>query len=297
MMNRKHNAKHKNKYRILSIVALCIALLLTAFLIATSLIRHNERVQTSKICELYYGNNNSVTKERDDYSDLKNKNSECDDNVDLNTEQIQDRFIPLLQINPETVGWIKVGNLADEPVVYRDNEFYLNHDFYQKKSSSGTVFVDVENTDLENDKYVIVYGHDLRDGSKFGSLKEYLNIEQLKNNIVIEWSSLYSSEAEKYVVFSVFDSSMLEENKNYFDLRRFDEIDLDGTKKFIEEIRERSLYDIPVDVTAEDQIMVLVTCSYKHEDGRLLIFCRKVRNAEDVNTLIESVNSIVKNNG
>lgn len=296
-MNRKHNAKHKNKYRILSIVALCIALLLTAFLIATSLIRHNERVQTSKICELYYGNNNSVTKERDDYSDLKNKNSECDDNVDLNTEQIQDRFIPLLQINPETVGWIKVGNLADEPVVYRDNEFYLNRDFYQKKSSSGTVFVDVENTDLENDKYVIVYGHDLRDGSKFGSLKEYLNIEQLKNNIVIEWSSLYSSEAEKYVVFSVFDSSMLEENKNYFDLRRFDEIDLDGTKKFIEEIRERSLYDIPVDVTAEDQIMVLVTCSYKHEDGRLLIFCRKVRNAEDVNTLIESVNSIVKNNG
>ena len=296
MMNRKHNAKHKNKYRILSIVALCIALLLTAFLIATSLIRHNERVQTSKICELYYGNNNSVTKERDDYSDLKNKNSECDDNVDLNTEQIQDRFILLLQINPETVGWIKVGNLADEPVVYRDNEFYLNHDFYQKKSSSGTVFVDVENTDLENDKYVIVYGHDLRDGSKFGSLKEYLNIEQLKNNIVIEWSSLYSSEAEKYVVFSVFDSSMLEENKNYFDLRRFDEIDLDGTKKFIEEIRERSLYDIPVDVTAEDQIMVLVTCSYKHEDGRLLIFCRKVRKAEDVNTLLESMDSIAKNN-
>lgn len=295
-MNRKHNAKHKNKYRILSIVALCIALLLTAFLIATSLIRHNERVQTSKICELYYGNNNSVTKERDDYSDLKNKNSECDDNVDLNTEQIQDRFIPLLQINPETVGWIKVGNLADEPVVYRDNEFYLNHDFYQKKSSSGTVFVDVENTDLENDKYVIVYGHDLRDGSKFGSLKEYLNIEQLKNNIVIEWSSLYSSEAEKYVVFSVFDSSMLEENKNYFDLRRFDEIDLDGTKKFIEEIRERSLYDIPVDVTAEDQIMVLVTCSYKHEDGRLLIFCRKARKAEDVNTLLESMDSIAKNN-
>lgn len=295
-MNRQHNAKHKNKYRILSIVALCIALLLTAFLIATSLIRHNERVQTSKICELYYGNNNSVTKERDDYSDLKNKNSECDDNVDLNTEQIQDRFIPLLQINPETVGWIKVGNLADEPVVYRDNEFYLNHDFYQKKSSSGTVFVDVENTDLENDKYVIVYGHDLRDGSKFGSLKEYLNIEQLKNNIVIEWSSLYSSEAEKYVVFSVFDSSMLEENKNYFDLRRFDEIDLDGTKKFIEEIRERSLYDIPVDVTAEDQIMVLVTCSYKHEDGRLLIFCRKARKTEDVNTLLESMDSIVKNN-
>lgn len=293
-MNRKHNAKHKNKYRILSIVALCIALLLIAFLIATSLIRHNERVQTSKICELYYGNNNSVTKERDDYSDLKNKNSECDDNVDLNTEQIQDRFIPLLQINPETVGWIKVGNLADEPVVYRDNEFYLNHDFYQKKSSSGTVFVDVENTDLENDKYVIVYGHDLRDGSKFGSLKEYLNIEQLKNNIVIEWSSLYSSEAEKYVVFSVFDSSMLEENKNYFDLRRFDEIDLDGTKKFIEEIRERSLYDIPVDVTAEDQIMVLVTCSYKYEDGRLLIFCRKARKAEDVNTLLESMDSIAK---
>ena len=296
MMNRKHNAKHKNKYRILSIVALCIALLLTAFLIATSLIRHNERVQTSKICELYYGNNNSVTKERDDYSDLKNKNSECDDNVDLNTEQIQDRFIPLLQINPETVGWIKVGNLADEPVVYRDNEFYLNHDFYQKKSSSGTVFVDVENTDLENDKYVIVYGHDLRDGSKFGSLKEYLNIEQLKNNIVIEWSSLYSSETEKYVVFSVFDSSMLEENKNYFDLRRFDEIDLDGTKKFIEEIRERSLYDIPVDVTAEDQIMVLVTCSYKYEDGRLLIFCRKARKTENVNTLLESMDSIAKNN-
>ena len=56
------------------------------------------------------------------------------------------------------------------------------------------------------------------------------------------------------------------------------------------------MYDIPVDVTAEDQIMVLVTCSYKHEDGRLLIFCRKARKAEDVNTLLESMDSIVKNN-
>ena len=32
-----------------------------------------------------------------------------------------------------------------------------------------------------------------------------------------------------------------------------------------------------VDVNAEDELLMLVTCSYQHEDGRFMLICRKLR--------------------
>ena len=43
-----------------------------------------------------------------------------------------------------------------------------------------------------------------------------------------------------------------------------------------------SLYDEPVDVQAGDHLLSLVTCSYSHENGRLTVACRKLRDGETV---------------
>jgi len=39
--------------------------------------------------------------------------------------------------NPDTVAWLHIpGGIVDLPVVYRDNTFYLDHNFYGKRSNS-----------------------------------------------------------------------------------------------------------------------------------------------------------------
>ena len=51
-------------------------------------------------------------------------------------------------------------------------------------------------------------------------------------------------------------------------------------KKLVDELRGRSLFDIPLEVTEDDRILVLVTCSYKDPDGRLMVCCRALRSGE-----------------
>ena len=191
----------------------------------------------------------------------------------------------LYEINPDIIGWVRAGELADEPVVFRDNEFYLDHDFRGEYSGIGTVFADEKNTDWVDAPYLILYGHNIDGGIKFGKLSQYRNLEQLKENAVIEWDTVRFEEAKEYAVFAVFDASMLPDDEDSFYLRRFDELKSSGDmgmQALIDEAKTRSIFSIPLTVDAQDQILVLVTCSRAGIDGRLLIFARGLREGETV---------------
>ncbi len=49
---------------------------------------------------------------------------------------------------------------------------------------------------------------------------------------------------------------------------------------YLEEVLERSIWESPVDVRTDDDLLVLVTCSYFQDNGRFMLFCRKLRNNE-----------------
>lgn len=276
----ENGANNKSfRYNRLSKASLIVSILLSIILISTIIIRERELQKTEELRKIYYEGTNLTE---------LSKKSEVQKSE---PHKIQKSFEELLKINLETVGWIKAGNLADEPVVYRDNEHYLNYDFYGHRNSIGTVFIDSQNFDYEHSKYLILYGHYLKNGGKFGSLKRYKNIEDLKNNLTITWNTIYADEPEEYVVFSVFESSMLKSEKDYFYLRRFEELKT-GEKeieKLIEELKKRSIYNIPVEVSPNDKIICLVTCSYGKRDGRLLVFSRKIRPNEFVDTLKDKI--------
>ena len=272
--------KDKIIYRRLQWAALIVCIILGSVLVITNVNRRASLKKSEELRALYY------EKVADDVESYEKRETPI-----IETHKVQKRFEPLLEINSETIGWIKAGTLVDEPVVYRDNDYYLHYDFKGQKNSCGTVFMDVENSDWEKDKYLILYGHYLKNGGRFGNLVKYRNIEDLKKNLIVKWDSIYSTEPEEYVVFSVFDASMLENNKAFFYLRRFEELKTgEGeVQNLIEELKERSIFDIPVEVNANDKIFVLVTCSYGYRDGRLLVFCRKVRPEEDVDFVIKTV--------
>lgn len=273
------SSKKSFRYEKLSKASLIVSIVLSMILISTIVFRERGLQKTDDLRKLYYKDI--------DVTELSKK-SEA---PIVGPHKIQKSFEELLKINPETVGWITAGKLADEPVVYRDNEHYLNYDFYGNRNSIGTVFIDVENSDWEHSKYIILYGHYLENGGKFGSLKKYKNLSDLKDNFTFEWNTIYAHEPEEYVVFSVFESSMLKSEKDYFYLRRFEELKTGEkeTEKLIEELKKRSIFNIPVKVSTDDKIMCLVTCSYGKKDGRLLIFGRKVRPDEVVDSIKDKI--------
>lgn len=276
----------------LSVIALSMALLLTAVLAATVILRKQETAKTVELQKIYCQTSPASTTETSPGSLEAASQETTMETAPAAVLSPQERFLPLLDINPDTVGWLRAGYLIDEPVVYRDNDFYLNHNFYGDLSGTGTLFLDAENTDWMTEPYLVFYGHHLKDGSKFGGLKKYCSLSYLQNDPFVLWDPLYSDAPETYVVFSVFEASMVEEQEDYFYLRRFEELHTGGSKELeqlIGELRKRSLLELPIDVDAEDRIMVLVTCSYGTKDGRLLVCCRKVRQEETQDELKNAI--------
>ena len=50
-------------------------------------------------------------------------------------------------------------------------------------------------------------------------------------------------------------------------------------------MRDRSIYNLPVDAESGDQLLLLVTCSYSHSNGRFIIAARKLREGEDAQSI------------
>lgn len=189
----------------------------------------------------------------------------------------QESFSELLLYNPDTVGYLMIGDIVDLPVVQRenDNEYYLTHGFSGAEAREGALFLDGANR--LGDENLIVYGHNMRNGTMFGQLSSFGERAFLQENAVVRFDTLY--ENALYVPFAMFEASMDEDDAHYFDVRQivFDETSFE---LFVLRLRSRSALDVPVDVSYGDQLLTLVTCSYNDDDGRYIVALRRLRDGE-----------------
>ena len=189
----------------------------------------------------------------------------------------QESFAELLRYNPDTVGFLTIGGIVDLPVVQRenDNEYYLTHAYSGEEAREGALFLDGANR--LSDENLIVYGHNMRNGTMFGKLSSFGEREFLLENAVVRFDTLY--ENALYVPFAMFEASMDENDGHYFDVRQivFDETSFE---LFVLKLRGRSVFDVPVEVEYGDQLLTLVTCSYNDDDGRYIVALRKLRAGE-----------------
>ena len=191
---------------------------------------------------------------------------------------MQESFAELYAQNPHVVGWLEMDPDIALPVVQWDNSFYMDHDFDGNESVAGTLFVDSRNTLWPQDDHILIYGHNMKDGSMFGSLNNYRNVGFLRNTVCIEFNTIYGD--AQYVPFALFDASMTKDDPNYFKLIRLNFSEEQPFDAFLEDVQSRSLFNIPVDVNENDQLLSLVTCSYSMDNGRFIIMCRKLREDE-----------------
>lgn len=197
--------------------------------------------------------------------DLNNNKKDTSDLVkDVVNKEIEEEkettkidFDKLLSINNDTVGWIRYNsNKINNPIVHtNDNSYYLNHSFEKKKNQAGTIFMDYRNTSF-NDKNVVLFGHSMLDDTMFGSLSDIFKknfLDNEENNYIQVYN--IDNELLTYQIFSYY----IIEKEEYYITTSFNNDSEFNT--FLDTIRKRSYKKFDIEVSTNDNILTLSTCS------------------------------------
>ena len=195
-----------------------------------------------------------------------------DKNEDENKEEYTVDFNKLKEQNNETVAWIKVNNTNVEYPVVRatNNSFYLNHSFDKSKNLAGWIFADYKNKFDNTDKNIVIYGHNMRDDSMFGSLKNILNSDWYNNEENTNIALYTENEKYIYKVFSIYKI----ESEDYYIKTEFSNDN--EFEKFIKTLKKRSIKNFNIDISKEDSILTLSTCANNNK-YRVVLHSKKIK--------------------
>lgn len=202
-------------------------------------------------------------------------NAEESENPDQQKEDMQENatdvptqarnLAPLFEQNSECVGWICIpGTGVDYPVMHTPEQpqKYLRLDFYGQYSVSGVPFLEGR-CSLEGD-HLIIYGHNMKNGTMFGSLKQYTDRAYLSEHPDIEFET--ASGCVRYEVFAVAIVN------KYDDWYGFTEAaDEAAYQEQVSCIREKSLLKTEVMPVYGGQLLTLSTCYGSVSDNRLIV--------------------------
>lgn len=193
---------------------------------------------------------------------------------------ILDKYAELYAQNNDLVGWLSIENtVIDYPVMQgTDDEYYLHHDFYGNESKYGCLYVRGK-ADLEDGTNVIIYGHNMKDGSMFGDLDLYQNADFCREHPALSFDTLY--EEHTYEIVAVFRSQVYGADENVFKYYQFYEAQTqEEFDDFYQNINALSLYDTGVTAQFGDTFLTLSTCAYHATDGRFVVVAKQCKESD-----------------
>lgn len=204
-------------------------------------------------------------------------------------------FSKLLEANSDTIGWLKLPDMVDLPVMYRDNDFYLDYNFFRQADTNGTLFLNMHNILYPRDDVLLIHGHHMTStGAMFGYLPRYGSYAYVQAHPLAYFRTIYDEEDQVYVPVAAFTASMKEDEPDFYDIMQLAFNSLPGApadgsqtlrnspefQQYLGEIAAMSKWQSPVDVNVDDQLLMLVTCISDHNDGRFMLVLRKLRPGE-----------------
>lgn len=180
----------------------------------------------------------------------------------------------LKKVNPDVQGWLyQKGTVINYPVVQgTDNDTYLHTRFDKQWSGGGTLFVDCRMEKDFKGFNSIIYGHHMKDGSMFRSIRGYTKEDgYYDKHKTLELATPHGN--YHLVVFSAFITKATDEDTYKM---TYDEAE---KQAYIDRAWERSELPITrdsVDVTKNDRLVTLSTCAYDYEEARYIVMCKMV---------------------
>lgn len=194
-------------------------------------------------------------------------------------DEIQDRFKEAYSINNDMVGWIQIeGTSIDYPVVQSkyEDDYYLRRNFYGKSATCGTIYAREEcNIDPASDN-VVLYGHNMRNGTMFHDLINYKDREFWEQHRYIYFDTL--TEDHTYEIFAVFVTTA--DPSVGFRYHLFNDTNSSNAyNQFVENCKELAYYETGITPQYGENLLTLSTCDKEigyGKDGRLVVVARRV---------------------
>ena len=186
-----------------------------------------------------------------------------------NTNTIEDEYtIPisvdfstLKQENEDIIGWIYCENTPiNYPVAQsNDNEYYLRRLANGEYNIAGSIFMDYRNSASLEDNNTIIYGHNMKNNTMFGSLQEYKSQEYYDNHKI-----MYYFTPEKNYMIKIFAGYTISVESDIYNLAVIDEKEIEG-------LINKSDFKSNVDIRQDDKIVTLSTCAYDYDGARYIV--------------------------
>ena len=180
--------------------------------------------------------------------------------------------------NADMIGWIQIeGTSIDYPVMQTpaDPTYYLKHDFEKNYTDYGCPFMQADCDALRPSDNLIIYGHNMKDGSMFADLAKYRSKDFWQTHKTVWFDTELGSRA--YEVFAVIHTTMQVDDADAFPLYRF--VDAASPEEFADYVsacKAQALYDTGNSAQYGDKLLTLSTCDNITDNGRLLVIAKRI---------------------
>ena len=186
-----------------------------------------------------------------------------------------EKYAAVYEQNNDFVGWLCIEDTnINYPVMQTPEEpnYYLKRAFDRSYSDYGVPYVQ-ENCALGISDNIVIYGHNMSNGSMFADLCRYEKKSFWQEHPIIHFDTL--SGYGEYEIVTVFKTVAYSQEgfKYYHFVDAENEADFDT---FLTQCRELELYDTGVDAEYGDKLITLSTCEYSRKDGRMVIVAKLI---------------------
>lgn len=216
-------------------------------------------------------------------SDAEAEGSTTEDPEEEEKEQYQ---YPNLQIdydglaatNSEFTGviYIPVLNLTYPIAQSTGNDKYLHTTFEGTRNASGCIFLDCAASKDFSDSNSFIFGHNMKNGTMFGSLKQFLQKEELCD----EDPYIYIYQKDQVLVYRIFAYYTIPVRDDVYDDFSGD----DGYDAYVADARKHSVYhssqDEKIDWSSRPDLLTLSTCYATGHVNNFIVQAALVENVE-----------------
>ena len=254
------------------IVLLLAAFCVSAFMIGSYLLNGKEQAaRNDELAQMVEDARNAAMETKP----AEETPTPTDGTVSVETEVVErevlEPYKTLYEQNNDMVGWLEIPSTRLKyPVLQtpEDPNYYLYRNFDGADSDWGAIYAwgsaDI-NAPSDN---ITMFGHNMKDGSMFATLNNYVNKYYWDDNSLIIFDTLY--EYHTYKIFAAFrTTATLGEGFTYHQF--VDAENEEDFNEFIATCKELAIYDTGITPVYGDKIICLSTCEYTQVNGRLVI--------------------------
>ena len=183
------------------------------------------------------------------------------------SSELNQNIASLKEVYPDVVGWLSIpGTNIDYPFAKgSDNDYYLHQDLDKNWSLAGTIFMDYRNDSSFSDFSTLIFGHNMKNGSMFGTIKAFDDEAFFRRNntgTIFLLDKTYEVEFIAFIVTKANDEIIYNSESIKSDADK---------EEFLDYIKSSARYYKDTNLSVEDTFITISTCNYEFNNARMVL--------------------------